>query len=75
MMPEEAIGSVFESHKKSLLELDGVVGVAIGKHEGRPCIRVFVARKNDELLRQIPVALDGYKISIEETGEFRALVP
>jgi len=40
---------------------------------GKPCIMVFVAKKDAEALRRIPASLDGYPVRVEASGEFRAL--
>jgi len=55
------------------LSIAGVVGVAIGDTGGKSCIRVFVARKDNKLLRQIPHSLEDYEVIVEKTGEIRAL--
>ena len=55
------------------MALPGVVGTAQGKHQGKPCIKVLTAKMTPELLGQIPPLLDGYRVVVEETGEFRAL--
>jgi hypothetical protein len=39
--------------------------------DGKPCIKVFVAKKTPELLKQVPAAADDYPITVEESGEFR----
>ena len=71
--PVKTIKSVFEEHKGSLLSIAGVVGVAIGETGGKSYIRVFVARKDNKLLRQIPHSLEDYAVVVEKTGEIRAL--
>jgi len=53
--------------------LPGVVGTAQGEYDGEPCIKVFADDMSQELLRQIPLVLDGYRVIVEKTGEFRAL--
>ena len=55
------------------MAVPGVVGIAQGEYEGEPCIKVFTAKISPELLGQIPPLLDGYRVIVEETGEFRAL--
>ncbi len=55
------------------MAVPGVVGIAQGEYEGEPCIKVFTAKISPELLEQIPPLLDGYRVILEETGEFRAL--
>ena len=72
-MPEQTIEAVLEQHTGSLMSLPGVVGTAIGECEGKPCIEVFVIRRTRELTAKIPLALQGFSVAIEETGEIRAL--
>lgn len=72
-MPEKTIASVLVEHKAKLMALRGITGVAIGSCSGEPCIKVYVAQKNYQLLQQIPSTLEGYRVDVEETGEFRAL--
>ncbi len=72
-MPIETIGSVLRKHSHSLRSFPGVVGLAEGESAGKPCIRVFVAKKSDLILKSIPGVLEGYTVIIEETGEFKAL--
>ncbi|MFC1957166.1 hypothetical protein ACFLVY_02610 [Chloroflexota bacterium] len=72
-MHERTIKSVFKEYKSSLLAIAGVVGVAIGESNGKACIRVFVYRKDNKLLRQIPHSLEDYEVIVEKTGEIRAL--
>ena len=55
------------------MALPGVVGIAQGEYEGEPCLKVFAAKKSPKLLEQIPQLLGGYRVIVEETGEFRAL--
>ena len=72
-MGDNTIESVLDEHRDKLMALPGVVGTAVGECEGKPCIKVYVVRKNHELLRQIPSTLAGYSITIEDTGEIHAL--
>ncbi len=72
-MPIETIELVLKKHRRRLISLPGVVGIAQGEYERKPCIRVYVARKTRKLLRQIPSNLEGYAVSVEESGEFQAL--
>jgi hypothetical protein len=69
----DTIESVFREHQSGLMSLDCVVGVAIGECNGRPCIKVYVSQKDSAGLKKIPAVLGGYHVSIESTGEFRAL--
>ena len=71
-MAEKPIGVVLQEYADWLLSIAGVVGTGQGQAVGRPCITVFVAEKSASLLAQIPGEIEGYPVSIEETGEFRA---
>ena len=72
-MPEKHIAQVLAEHTHSLMSLPGVVGTGQGECDGQPCIRVFVVKKTEELLKQIPPVIDGYQVAVDETGEFKAL--
>ncbi len=72
-MPKKTIEEVLKQHTPSLMAVPGVVGTAQGSCSGKPCIKVFVAEKTPELLKQIPSSLEGYPVEVQETGEIRAL--
>ena len=72
-MPEKAIEAVLEQAVERFMGLQGVVGVAQGECDGSPCVKILVAVRTAELVREIPSLLEGYAVEIEETGEFRAL--
>ena len=72
-MTRKIIESVLEENKKRLMSLNGVTGIAIGKSQGKLCIKVFVNQKTDELQDQIPSSLGGYPVLVEQRGQFRAL--
>ena len=46
---------------------------ALGRCEGAPCIKIYVAKKTPGLLGQIPATIAGHPVVIEETGPFKAL--
>jgi hypothetical protein len=71
--PAKTIESVLKEHGNRLMSLPGVMGVAQGQCGQKPCIKVYVARKTRGLLQQIPPTLDGYAVSIEQSGKFHAL--
>jgi hypothetical protein len=66
---------VLLSHTDSLMTVSGVVGIAQGLCDGRPCIKVFVAKKTADVLKAIPASVEGYPVAVEETGEFRPFAP
>ena len=74
-MQQKKIETVLKEHTDSLMALPGVVGTAIGECAGKPCIKVYVEKKTPELLKQIPSAIEGYTVAVQETGEIRALDP
>jgi len=67
------IEEVLKHHTDHLMSIPGVVGTGIGEFEGKPCIKVLVVKKTEELQKKIPTTLEGYKVVIDETGEIRAL--
>jgi len=72
-MSEKTIEAVLKEHTDKLMSLPGVVGTAQGECAGKPCIKVFVAKKTSDLLKQIPATLEGYAVEIQVTGEIKAL--
>ena len=74
-MKEKAIDEVLKEHTDSLMSLPGVVGTGEGECGGRPCIKVFVGEKTSALLSQIPSAIEGYPVEVQQTGEIHALDP
>ena len=72
-MAAKTVEGVLTEHTKELMSIPGVVGVAQGICKGRPCIKVYVVKGAPELKPKIPETLEGYKVMIEETGEFRVL--
>ena len=72
-MATKSIGDVLARRTGELMAVPGVVGVGEGVSRGKPCIMVFVAKKDAEALRRIPASLDGYPVRVEASGEFGAL--
>ena len=72
-MPERTIEQVQEEHTDDWMAIPGVEGTAIGLFEGKPCIRIFISSKPQEVRAKIPSTVEGYPVIIEETGAFRAL--
>lgn len=72
-MQRKTIETVLKELTDRLMPLPGVVGTALGECEGRPCIRVFVVKKTPDLLKQVPSAIEGHAVAVQETGEIRAL--
>jgi hypothetical protein len=72
MMTDRNILSVLERHTKELMAIPGVTGVAEGRCQGRPCIKVYVTEKAQSG-GKIPAEIEGFPVSVEKTGEFRPL--
>lgn len=64
----KSIDAVLAAHNDSLMAIPGVVGTAVGRCKGAPCIRVLVTRTSDELRRRIPRELEGFPVQIDVTG-------
>jgi hypothetical protein len=73
--PKRDINAVLAAHDKELLAIPGVVGMYVGTLADRRtlCLKVMLARKNPESERRIPRMIEGYPVTIEVTGEARAL--
>ena len=56
-------------HQGELLAIPGVTGIAKGRCGGGPCIKVYIARKTLEIAGKIPFRIEGFPVSVEETGE------
>jgi hypothetical protein len=74
-MPTDSIEAVLKKHTSRLMSLPGVLGTAEARCEGKPCIKVYVTKKSPETLKQIPAAIEGYPVTVQETGEIRPLGP
>jgi hypothetical protein len=72
-MAEKAIEEVLKENTDELMSLTGVIGTDQGICNNQPCIKVLVIEKTSELEQKIPDTLEGHRVIIEETGEFRAL--
>jgi hypothetical protein len=64
----KTIDAVLAAHSDSLMAVPGVLGTAVGRCNGAPCIRVLVSRVNDEIRRRVPSTLEGYPVHIDVTG-------
>jgi hypothetical protein len=73
--PKRDINSVLAAHDKELLAIPDVVAVYVGTLDDRhtPCLRVMLARENQESQRRIPRMIEGYLVVTEVAGEIRSL--
>lgn len=49
----------------------GVSGTAIGRRNGRPCLKVYVSEA--QAGRSLPKAVGGYPVVVETTGLFKRI--
>ena len=71
-MPDKTIEAVLAQNNDSLMALPGVVGTAIGRCDGAPCIRVFVKDSAAARATRFAERLDGYRVRVEVSGVFHA---
>jgi len=71
-MSGQSIEDVLTMHNDSLMAIPGVVGTAIGRCDGAPCIRVFMRDTASARRAQLAERLDGYVLRVEVTGAFHA---
>jgi hypothetical protein len=71
-MVDKTIQQVQEEHTDKWMALPGVVGTALGRCEGKPCILVFTADNTEQVRREIPSTVDGYPVVVQYTGEIHA---
>lgn len=71
-MQSKTIEEVLAVHNDSLMAIPGVVGTAIGRCEGAPCIRVFMRDSSAARAARLSDRLDGYRLRVEVTGLFHA---
>ena len=69
-MTGRTVLAVLERHKGELMAVPGVVGMAEGRCNDEPCIKVYVKEKTPEIAAKVPSELEGFPVSVEETGEF-----
>ncbi|HKW42739.1 MAG TPA: hypothetical protein VJP06_01005 [Thermoplasmata archaeon] len=68
-----AIEEIKRRHEARLMKMRGVVGVGIGKKDGKDVIRIYVEEDNPKIRTTLPQALDEVPVEIVVSGSFRAL--
>ncbi len=66
------IRSVLRQHRLRLLQIDGVVGVGVGREGEEEVLKVLVEKRSPQQARQIPEGIGGYRVVVVETGPIRA---
>ena len=70
-MTSRTIEEVLAAHTPDLMAIAGVAGTGIGADGDRPCILVFVNKREPQLEREIPEDIEGFPVRIEEVGTVR----
>ena len=71
-MADTTIEAAQKELTDSLITKPGVTGTAIGLCGDAPCIKVYVTRRDEDLLKLIPDEYKGFKVDVEVKGPFRA---
>ncbi len=69
----DSIQDVLKARTPEWMALPGVEGTAIGLLGDEACIKVYVRAKTDELSTQIPSRVEGYRVTLQATGDIRPL--
>ena len=64
---------VLDEHVRDWMAIPGVIGAGIGRCDGQPCLKVFIAESTPAIQDRFPTALEGFCVILEESGEIRAL--
>ena len=75
MTDSTSIEQAQEELTPQVMALPGVVGIAIGECECKPCIKVLVVARTEELDEKIPSAHRGFEVRVQEVGEIRGPRP
>lgn len=73
-MEKPNLQEVIERHRKRLLKIDGIVGIAVGAAASDPnrrCIIVYASM--DDWPAELPRELDGYDVELHKSSGFHAL--
>lgn len=68
----ETIEEAHAALTERLIDRPGIAGTAIGACNGNPCLKVYVVRREDPALSDVPVTFGGFLVDVEVSGEFRA---
>lgn len=68
-----SLEEVKRRHEARLMRMRGVVGVGIGRKDGKDCIRVYVAENNPKILAELPDKLEEIPVEVVVAGPFKAL--
>lgn len=67
-----SVEEVKRRHEVHLMKTPGVVGVGVGRRDGRDCIRVYVEEESPRILAALPKSLEDVPVEVVVSGPFRA---
>jgi len=67
-----SVEEIKRRHEAHLLKTPGVVGVGIGRKEGKDCIRVYVSEDTPKILSALPRSLEEVPVEVVVSGPFKA---
>ena len=76
MASQEAIAraqAIKAKYERELMRKRNVVGVGIGRSQGKTVIRVYVAKDTPRVRKAVPEILDDVPVEIVVSGPFQAL--
>ena len=71
IMPDSAIIAAQEELTRTVMALPAVAGTAVGLCGDTVCIKVFLTRRDETVMEQIPETFLGFRVDIKVTGEIR----
>lgn len=71
-MQKKSIQEIIQKYDDVWLSIPGVEGIGIGELDKKPCIVIFASIPEDKLGKQIPKYIEGYPVTVKETGTFEA---
>lgn len=60
-----------EDLANDLMQREGISGVGIGAHGGKPCLQVYVSKPGPD--KGIPSRFEGHRVIVVGAGPFHAL--
>lgn len=67
-----SVEEVKRRHELHLMRTPGVVGVGIGRKDGKDCIRIYVEKDSARILAALPKSLEDVPVEVIVSGTFEA---
>ena len=72
-MASKSVEQVIKNHAGDLMSIPGVIGIAQGLCNDKPCIKVFVDKRTLQSDQRIPETIEGFTVDIVQSGVFHTL--